>query len=97
MSIEIKKIEAIEVYKHELGLINCRCIGTDIYKVNDIVKIHLNDAITIKTRVGLRTIAGRVAYIHDDYLELDMSEKYKRMLIDIPFDNIMSIEKVEEE
>ena len=97
MSIEIKKIEAIEVYKHELGLINCRCIGTDTYKVGDIVKIHLKDSITIKTSAGLRTIVGRIAYIHDDYLELDMSEKYKHMLIDVQFDNIMSIEKVEEE
>lgn len=97
MSIEIKKIEAIEVCKHELGLINCRCISTDTYKVGNIVKIYLNDAIAIKTRVGLRTIVGSIAYIHDDYLELDMSEKYNRMLIDIPFNNIMSIELHKEE
>ena len=97
MSIEIKKIEAIEVYKYELGLINRRCIGTDIYKVDDIVKIDASDIIALKGGRPIRAIEGRIAEIHDDYLQLDVSEKYKRKFIDIQFDIIASIETCKEE
>ena len=97
MSIEIKKIEAIEVSNFSMGLFNREYIGTDIYTVDDIVKITANGPIDTKPCHPFNTIVGRIVDVDYDCLRLDVSKKYRRNTIDIPFDQIYCIEKVKEE
>lgn len=66
-------------------------VNEEHFHINDIVKIDL-----INTEKDKDSIIGRISFISSNYVQLDYSEKYISSTMYIYFNNIKSIEKVEE-
>lgn len=67
-------------------------VNEEHFHINDIVKIDL-----INTEEDKDSIIGRISFISSNYIQLDYSEKYISSTMYIDFNNIKSIEKMEDE